>query len=222
MRAALVIALAILIPLAAVAAQRDKKAASGHFQRGRALYAEARYAEALESFRAGYEVYPLPGFLVNIGQCLRKLDRLEEAVEAWRKFIDSGPADGRLRTEVEEALAEVGTELKSRADADERRKRDGEQARRALIDSIAKQQQAEPAPAPRTAPSPAVRVSAPVAALEVRSQPHMEKKKSRWWVWTLVGVGVAGAVAAGVTVGVIEGRAAQPQPGSLGLIDGRR
>jgi hypothetical protein len=39
-------------------------------------------------------------------------------------------------------------------------------------------------------------------------------------VWTLVSVAVAGAVA-GATVGGLEARA-QPQAGSLGLIDGRR
>jgi tetratricopeptide (TPR) repeat protein len=223
MAARLLLLCALLVPIAAPAQSRDKKTAAAQFQKGRGLYAEGRWSEALEAFRAGYEAFPLPGFQVNIGQCLRKLDRLEEASEAWHKFLASNPSDGRLRSEVEEALSEVTAELKTRGEAEERRKRENELARRSLLESIARDQARSTVVAPAgTTVAAAPAASVPPAALAVRTEPQVDKKKSRWWVWTLVGVGLAGAVVAGVTVGVVEGRASQPQPGSLGIIDGRR
>jgi hypothetical protein len=47
-------------------------------------------------------------------------------------------------------------------------------------------------------------------------------KKSKKWVWAVVGVLAAGAAATAVTVGVLESQPAPPRPGTLGLLDGRR
>jgi hypothetical protein len=68
---------------------------------------------------------------------------------------------------------------------------------------------AEPAPsvALQWSPAPA-RTAAP--------------RRNRWWVWTLVGVAVAGVAAGAVTVGLVESQAQSPRAGSLGLVDGRR
>src|SRR2546421_965577 len=96
-----------LILLAGVAMASDKRLASAHFQQGSQLYADGRWAEALVEFEAGYDAYPLRGFLVNIGQCYRKLERLDEAADAWRRFLATHPSDVRLRDEVTDALAEV-------------------------------------------------------------------------------------------------------------------
>src|SRR6478609_4905780 len=141
------IAVALLVLLAvpptAWAQLRDKKAAAQHFKEGRALYDQSRWAEALAEFQSGYESFPLPGFLVNMGQCFRKLERLEEARDAWQKFIESNPGDGRLRYEVDEALAEVRGELEKRNQDEAERQRVAESKRRALIESIARQQQSE-------------------------------------------------------------------------------
>jgi tetratricopeptide (TPR) repeat protein len=213
--AVLSVALAVLLAIPSVAfAQNDKRAAANHFQRASGLYAAQRYDEALDEFKAGYEAFPLPGFLVNIGQCYRKLEKLEEAAEAFGKFLDGHPRDERLRSEVEEAYAEVKGELDRRAQAEAKRKHDEEEARRALLTSIAAQQK-------RETPDLTVHASSPVVELRAAPEPP-RKKRSRWWVWTIVGVGVAGAVAAGVALGVTYGQPQGPQPGSLGLIDGRR
>jgi hypothetical protein len=42
----------------------------------------------------------------------------------------------------------------------------------------------------------------------------------KWWVWTLVGAAVAGGVVAGVASS--QSPSSGTQPGSLGLLDGRR
>jgi tetratricopeptide (TPR) repeat protein len=194
--------LALLSAAPAFAQSRDRKAASARFQQGSALYAEGRWAEALVEFEAGYVAYPLRGFLVNIGQCYRKLERLEEAADTWRRFLSTHPTDSRLRSEVEDALAEVDGLLKQK--------------------SAAAAPPVSVPPPPETpnldAPQPALpQLAADATAVEVPA-----KKKSRRWVWAVVGVAVASLAAAAITVGVVEWQNSSPNGGSLGLIDGRR
>ncbi len=210
-----VLALLLALPATALAQARGKRAAAAHFQKASGLYAAGRYDDALDEFKAGYEAFPLPGFLVNLGQCYRKLDRLPEATDAFKRFLESKNPDERLRGEVEEALNEVRAELDRRAETENKRKRDEDDARRALLASIAAQQKAE-------APELTVHESRPSVHAELTAAAPPAQKKGRWWVWTIVGVTVAGAVVAGVTVGVIYGQPQGPQPGSLGLLDGRR
>jgi tetratricopeptide (TPR) repeat protein len=88
--------------------------ARDHFKRGRARYQAGRYDEALSEFRASYLAHPSPALLVNVGQCLRKLDRPEEAVAAYRTFLAARPKPGHARVEVHEALERVGKELDRR------------------------------------------------------------------------------------------------------------
>src|SRR4051794_6753316 len=112
---AIVLLLLTAVPSAAWAQHGDKKVAAQHFKEGRGLFEQGRWAEALSEFQLGYEAFPLPGFLVNIGQCYRKLERLEDARDSWQKFLASNPSDSRLRGEVEEALTEVRNEMDKRA-----------------------------------------------------------------------------------------------------------
>jgi hypothetical protein len=215
----LLLLLALCLPAAAHAG--DKRVAAAHFHKGRGLYDAARYDEALVAFKAGYEAYPLPGFLINIGTCHRKLDQLEEARAANARFLSSRGTDPALHGEVEDALAEVKGELNRRAEDDTQRRRAEEETRQSLLRSIAESQKAEQqrAAAPVRMRAASAAVVAPSTELSVTTAPA---KKSRWWVWTLVGVGIAGAVVTGVTVGVLEAQAQTPRAGSLGLLDGRR
>ncbi|MGZ3406381.1 MAG: tetratricopeptide repeat protein [Polyangia bacterium] len=214
------LALTLLGAVAAPAAARagDKRAASSHFQKGRALFEAASYSAALEEFSAGYEAYPLAGFLVNIGQCQRKLDRLDDAAASFGKFLDSDVADPKLRAEVQEALAEISTERERRvaAEVEARRQRD-EAERRHPVEEEVRSQRADlgvhaPARAALVAASPS---SAPLA---VEQRPQKSKK----WVWAIVGVLAVGAAASAVAVGVIESQPQAARGGSLGLLDGRR
>jgi tetratricopeptide (TPR) repeat protein len=84
------------------------------FQRGRARYQAGEYALALEAFRLAREEFPAPDLWVNIAQCLRKLDRPEEAVLAYHHFLKSSDAPRELRLEVWEALDESLHELDAR------------------------------------------------------------------------------------------------------------
>jgi iron complex outermembrane recepter protein len=191
-----------LLLLGGEAQARDRRAASAHFQQGSALYADGRWSDALAEFQAGYEAYPLRGFLVNIGQCYRKLERFDDAADAWRRFLASHPSDAQLRAEVEEALAEV------------------ERAREAETPKETTPPPVETAPVVETHVSV---VPPPVEQVDLTPPPPpVARKKSRAWVWALVGVAAAGVAAAAVTVGVVESQNSGPRSGSLGLIDGRR
>lgn len=214
--------LAALALLAAAAPARaaDKRVAAAHFQHGRALFEAGSYAEALDEFNAGYAAYPLPGFLVNIGQCQRKLDRLDDAAASFQKFLDADAGDARLRAEVQDALDEVRTERARRQAAAE-----AEAARRQRDEVAAQQPPVEPAPAQpdltvHAAPAPVVAASAAATSEPVAT---VRKPKSHRWVWAVVGVLAAGATAAAVSVAVVETtQSPAPRGGSLGLLDGRR
>ena len=88
--------------------------AIAHFQRGRHLYERGHYEAALGEFRAAYLITPVPAMIVNIGQCLRKLDRLPEAAIAYQTFLGQPRGSREVRAEVWEALDEVLRELDGR------------------------------------------------------------------------------------------------------------
>jgi len=158
---------------------------------------------------------------LNIGQCQRKLDRLDDAAQSFAKFLDSNPSDPKLRAEVQDALAEISSERERRlaAEVEARRQRDeaerrhpaDEESRTAAAADLRVREPAHPAVASAMATS-----RAPVATIEQHPQ------KSRKWVWAVVSVLAVGAAASAITVGVIESQPSSARPGSLGLLDGRR
>jgi tetratricopeptide (TPR) repeat protein len=116
----------LLVALVAVAAPSRarttrvddaRERAHAFFQSGSQRYAAGEWAAALDEFQAGYSAQPSPAFLVNIGQCLRKLDRLDEAALAYRRFLDAHSGSPRTRLEVYDALEDVTAELNRRVDA---------------------------------------------------------------------------------------------------------
>jgi hypothetical protein len=185
----------------------ERRAAAAAFKRGKQLYASGDYAPALKAFQEGYAAYPLRGFLVNIGQCHRKLGHLKDAETTFLTVLD-GQLAPALRAEVEEALAEV----------------------RAAEREVTA---ATPTPPPVVvAPAPAPPVAAPPPAIVAptpeqhpvlviaTAPPTHETRKMKGWGWALVGIGV-GAVAAGVAVGVVFGIKRNEPSASLGVIDTR-
>jgi tetratricopeptide (TPR) repeat protein len=103
--------LAALVALAAPARAEDKTAAHKAYLEGTEYYNSGRYAEALESFKRGYESYEGPGFLYNIAQCQRALGHAKEAVESYRSYLGKSSADAPDRAEVEKLIAELQREI---------------------------------------------------------------------------------------------------------------
>jgi hypothetical protein len=172
-------------------ARRSFKVAEEHFRAG-------MFAEALTEYQAGYDAFPLPGFLINIAQCQRRLGDLRKARASYQKFIMVAP-DSPHVPEVTALIAELDKLIAELGPADE-----AERAR------------SEPPPAPPPAlhaaaqsPEPAAAlVSAPPAAAE-----PAPSHRRRWWLWGVVGVAVVGA---GATVAVLALRS----PGTTVVHDG--
>jgi tetratricopeptide (TPR) repeat protein len=82
------------------------RAARVHYREGETHYQAGRYADALVAYQAGYDVQPLPGFLVNIAQCQRRIGDLERARATYGKFVLVAP-DSPLVPEVRGLIEEL-------------------------------------------------------------------------------------------------------------------
>ncbi len=84
------------IALAMVAASRPampEQDASRLFRQGVGHFEAGRYEQALEAFEAVYAERQLAGVLYNIAMCYRALDRVPEAVNAFRRYLrDEDPS----------------------------------------------------------------------------------------------------------------------------------
>jgi tetratricopeptide (TPR) repeat protein len=177
--------LASLLPAALAAAPSEaEREARAHFQTGEARFKAGVFDEALAAYQAGYDAKPLPGFLVNIAQCQRRLGDLKTARATYQKFVLVAP-DSPLVPQVRSMIAEI----------------DG------LLVDLAASKAAAPAgdeakPADTTAPPPVpAPTPAPVASVLIAPAPSPapppETPRHRWWLWGALGaVVVGGAVTA--------------------------
>ena len=76
------------------------------FQEGEAHFKAGRFVPALERYQAGYDELPLPGFLINIAQCQRRLGELATARATYQKFVMVAP-DSPHVSEVRALIAEL-------------------------------------------------------------------------------------------------------------------
>ena len=96
--------------------------ARGLFDAGRVAFAEGRFEDALDRFRAAHEASGHAELLYNIGMCLERLQRQAEAVDALSRFLDEVP-DTPLRGSVQgridalEQAIEERREIEARAQA---------------------------------------------------------------------------------------------------------
>jgi tetratricopeptide (TPR) repeat protein len=205
--AALLCVTALLLALRGTAQAEDAEAGRRYFKRGQELLKANDYRGAVKAFEAGYAAAPRVGFLLNIGNCYRKLGELGKAREHYWRFLDASPKDHPSRPSVMEYLRAI-----------KQIEEDG-----ASMDAAAAAGRAPPPPPPPvtepvplspSAPAPVPQALsarpeevAPSPGLSVVDAPPRAEEKppvyKRWWFWTLVG----GAVAAGVATYAITRRA---------------
>ena len=80
------------------------------FRAGQIAYRNQDFRRALEFFQDAQSRHPSPIFHFNIGLCYEALEKPEQAIDAYRAYLRSGPEDrseieGKI-TKLEEKLAE--------------------------------------------------------------------------------------------------------------------
>ncbi len=161
---------------------------------GLADFNQGRYREAVRAFEESFELRPLPLLLFNVAQAHRLAGDCALARDAYRRYVDENPRAGNRK------LAEAF-----------------------LLDMEKCASAAPPVAAPNTEPrtnaapinaEPAQK-PAPASVFATESAPPPRKPIYRqWWLWTTVGVVVAG-VALGLGVGLSQ---TNPPSASLGTI----
>lgn len=111
-------ALLVLMPVSGLAApprHRRDVVAREHFERGKVLFAAGQYEDALREFGVSYALEATPAFLLNQGQCYRKLNLPEKAIERFRLFVKMAtPRDPHL-ADVERLISTLQAEIETRA-----------------------------------------------------------------------------------------------------------
>jgi tetratricopeptide (TPR) repeat protein len=185
---------------AAAASSETQRKARAHFQAGEERFKAGAFADALAAYQAGYDVLPLPGFLINVAQCQRRLGDLKTARATYQKFVLVAP-DSPLVPQVKSMIAEIDG-LLAELDKNKPAPASGETAKAADPPKAAAAEKAVddgPAPAPVPTVTPAApEAAAPVlvAAPSTEEQPA-ERPRRRFWLWAALGaVVVGGAVTA--------------------------
>jgi tetratricopeptide (TPR) repeat protein len=192
MKQLLMIALLLFAATSARADDRDKARAA--FRLGSQHYSLGEYKEALAAFKEAYRSYEDPSFLFNIAQCHRQLDQRAEAIREYRMYLVQAP-NATNRDEVRQLIARLEREV-----AEERATKSapppGVQSPSVATTKSEQAAKSEPAPVSTAAPAPSLSLTATAPPR------HETPTYKKWWVWTLVGVAVAGGAAAGLAVGL--------------------
>jgi tetratricopeptide (TPR) repeat protein len=168
---------------------------------GNSAYRIGRFEDALAAYERAYKLFPDPRLLYNLAQCHTQLRHYDRAIFLYQSFLDQSPQVPD-RPRIEQTIAE----LKARADAE--------------------RMKAAPAPVPvppanktpllpQAAPAPLTVAAVPAAPTPTTDETPRPWYK-RWYVWTAVGLLVAGGVAAGVVLGTRGGGNLQPPGSALG------
>jgi hypothetical protein len=172
--------LAVMGGDARAATPEAEKQSRRSFERGEAHFKAGLFAEALAEYQAGYDHLPLPGFLLNIAQCQRRLGDLKQARVTYGKFLMVAP-DSPYVPEVKSLIAEIDKLLEAAAQPSPEAK--------------AENGDLEPPPEKKDLlPAPARTEAAADPLLAGASSPPAAESGTRWWLWGSIG---AAAVVAG-------------------------
>lgn len=160
------------------------------FQAGSHAFSDGRYEDALTHFTRSHELSQRPELLYNIGTTQDRLRREPEAVAAFEAYLEALP-DAPNRREVEGRLRVLREEIAREAEEDAERERAAAEA--------------------------ASRVT---FVPEVGSDRGGEDVLTSWWLWTIIGVVVAGAVVGAVVGTQVSGEDSYPDymRGSDGMV----
>jgi tetratricopeptide (TPR) repeat protein len=184
---------------AAAATPEAERQARRSFERAEAHFKAGLFAEALAEYRAGYEQLPLPGFLINMAQCQRRMGDLVQARTTYQKFIMVAP-DSPYVEEVKSLVVELDRLI-------EASEAGGAPPAKPTDDGAG----LSPPPLGSTAPPPAEKNDASLTSAP-ELPPPPARTGPRWWLWG--GIAAAAVVGTVVTVYLVR------SPGTTTLHEG--
>jgi len=222
--AGLLVGMAIATPVSAQPIA-DDAAAREYFKAGRAAFDQADYENALTYFRHAYRTSGRGALLYNIGVAADRLQRDQEALEAFEQYLD--------RTKKPTRESEVRIRIEALRDSIAEK----EATERALMEAklryqeVAREEQvargrrgaprnAEPVPSPASFGTPKSRPGGVALQMPKYAEPvdrPTTKKRKKWpWIVAAAAVVVAGGVTAGVVVSQRSNQS-QPPPGGFAV-----
>jgi hypothetical protein len=198
---------AAIVVVALCAAARPARAEGGtadatrearhHFAEAETDYRAGRYADALAKYQAGYAAKPLPGFLINIAQCQRRLGDLKTARATYHEFILVAP-DSRLVPEVQALIVELDAAIAELAAGQQPSEAEAAAGPEVHTTELVPPPVLAPAPPPETPPL----IAAPAPATpEPTPPPPPRRSHARWWIWGgIAAAAIAGGIVAGVAM----------------------
>lgn len=202
-RSTLFAALAVFFLSAPAAAQEvDEAEARALFGAGQAAYEAGRFDAALSRFQEAYELTRRPIILWNIALAADRARQDALALETYRRFLAEVPDSPNVHDYRARALARVDVLARAVAEAEaaEQSAREAEQANR-QAEELAREAERERERAEQAEVSAQrAREEAEQARAEALEAEDSGRVVHKWWFWTIVGVGVAGAVAIPVTI----------------------
>jgi tetratricopeptide (TPR) repeat protein len=194
--------LACLLTARQARGDENSELAKRHFEEGTKAFSLGEFPRAIEEYRLAYSAKPEPPILYNIAQAYRLSGDLAQALFFYRSYLHNLP-DASNRSEVEGRIATID-----------------EQIRTAKVVTTQPPNtpapEATPSPPPATSPPPPMTNAPPTAPVVIaETKPAARPLVRRWWLWTAVGVVVAG-VAVGVGVGVGHSHGPETPSSALG------
>lgn len=81
------------------------------YAQGVEFYRRQRYAEAVAEFTEAYSRWTNPTILFSLGQAYEGLGEINRAIETYRRYLDTTPADDARRSAVEATITQLERQL---------------------------------------------------------------------------------------------------------------
>jgi len=192
-----------------------------HFQAAEAQFKAGAFDAALAEYQAGYDAKPLPGFLINIAQCQRRLGDLKTARATYQKFVMVAP-DSPLVPQAKAMVEELDKLLADLSNAQANTSANASPSKEGDDSQKQKPADVEPVPAapvvtPLVSAEPPLATSAPVlVASPAPADEAPAPARRRWWLWGTIGAVVVGGAVAAIVMST--GGTTTVHDGSLGTL----